>query len=204
MNVPLKANVQCVDGDAGRLTCVIINPITRQLTHIVVDEKDPPYLKRLVPLDLIIAGTPDGVTLDCTRAQLSALRPVVEFEHPQGNGLHTLFAAKTYGRWPQNVGKTLPVSVDQERLAPEVVKIHQDSPVRATDGRVGQVVGFLVNPVTKKIAALIVGRKSWWKTIETRIVISQVDSFKPDLILLKLSKVQLQKVSAIQWQKRYI
>lgn len=204
MNIPLNTGVQCNDGYAGRLICVIINPTSRHLTHIVVDEKGPPYLKRLVPLDLVKSGTSDEVTLDCTVVQLSTLRPVVEFEYPQGNGLHTLFAAKSASQWPQNVSKDLPIPAELEQLAPEAVKIHQNNLVRATNGRVGSVVEFLVNPATKKIIALIARRKFWWKTTETKVLISQVDNFEPDLVLLKLNKSELQSIVTGQWQKRYI
>jgi hypothetical protein len=204
MKILLNGDIQCIDGFAGRLICVIVNPLSQQLTHIVVDEKRPPYLKRLVPLDLVSVGNSDGVTLDCTLVQLSALRPVVEFEYPQGNGLHTLFAAKSARQWPQNVSDNLSVSVELERLAPETIKIHRDNSVRAMNGRVGKVVEFLVNPATKKIIALTIRRKSWWKTIETRVPIFQVDHFELDLVLLKSDKRELQSITTGQWQKRNI
>ena len=204
MKVSLNSHIQCIDGYVGRLICVVVNPTSQQLTHIVVDEKRPPYLNRLVPLDLVACGNSDEVTLNCTVDQLSALRPVVEFEYPQGNGLHTLFAAKSARQWPQNVSDNLPISVELERLAPEAIKIHRDNSVRAMNGRVGKVVEFLVNPATKKIIALTIRRKFWWKTIETRVPISQVDHFELDLVLLKFNKRELQSIMTGQWQKRNI
>jgi hypothetical protein len=184
--------------------CVIINPVSRQLTHIVVDEKESPFLKRLVPLDLVTTGDTNGVALDCTMAQLSTLRPLVEFEYPQGNGLHTLFAAKNERQWPQNISQKLPVSAESERLAPEAVKIHKSNSVRATNGRIGRAVEFLVDPTTKKIVMLITVRKYWWKTIEARVPIYQVDHFESDLVLLKLNKNELLTKRTGQWQNRYI
>ena len=204
MKISLNSDIQCIDGYAGRLICVIVNPISQQLTHIVVDEQRSPYLKRLVPLDLVSIDNSDGVTLGCTLVQLSALRPVVEFEYPQGNGLHTLFAAKIARQWPQSVSDNLPISVELERLAPEAIKIHQDNSVRAINGRVGKVIEFLVNPATKKIHALTIRRKIWWKTIDTRVPISQVDHFELDMVLLKFDKSELQRITTGQWQKRNI
>ena len=204
MKISLNSDIQCTDGYAGRLICVIVNPVSRELSHIVVDEKKPPYLKRLVPLDLVSIGNSDGVALKCTVVQLSTLRPLVEFEYPQGNGLHTLFAAKSARQWPQNVNDNLPISVELERLVPEAIKIHQDNLVRAMNGRVGKVVEFLVNPATKKIIALTIRRKFWWKTIDTRVPISQVDHFELDLVLLKFNKSELQSITTGQWQKRNI
>jgi hypothetical protein len=45
MDIPVKAVVQCTDGPGGRSTYVVVNPITEQVTHLVVKERQP----RLVP-----------------------------------------------------------------------------------------------------------------------------------------------------------
>ncbi len=38
-NIPINAKVECTDGPAGEETNIIINPTTRQVTHIVVQDK---------------------------------------------------------------------------------------------------------------------------------------------------------------------
>ena len=58
MKIPLNARVQCTDGPGGRVVQVIVNPITRKMTHVVVEEKkaatrrtpgtDPIHCERLV------------------------------------------------------------------------------------------------------------------------------------------------------------
>jgi hypothetical protein len=170
----------------------------------VVDEKEAPYLKRLTPLELIRAGDSTEIWLDCTRAQLSTLRPFLEIEDFKGNGLHTQYTAKMYSIWPKNVRRKLPVPIKLEQLAPETVKIHGNNRVKVTDGNLGRVSQFLVNPITKKATALVVRWRTWWKVNEALVPISQVDHFEEDLVFLKLSKLDLQEAGMTQLQHNYI
>ena len=39
MDIPLDAEVLCTDGAGGRSTCLIINPVTKEITHLVVQTK---------------------------------------------------------------------------------------------------------------------------------------------------------------------
>ena len=38
MEIPLQAQVECTDGLCGRSVYVLINPVTDQVTHLVVKE----------------------------------------------------------------------------------------------------------------------------------------------------------------------
>ena len=63
MEIPLKISVQCTDGLAGQVKCVMVNPVSQQLTHMVVEERGFPHLKRLVPLELIKNGNSGHIQL---------------------------------------------------------------------------------------------------------------------------------------------
>ena len=49
MDMRIDAVVRCTDGPGGHSTCVIVNPVTGQVTHLVVKEKHPPHAERRVP-----------------------------------------------------------------------------------------------------------------------------------------------------------
>jgi hypothetical protein len=51
MDIPINADIQCPDAPCGCSTCVIVNPTTQQITHLVVKEIQFPHDKRLVPID---------------------------------------------------------------------------------------------------------------------------------------------------------
>jgi hypothetical protein len=59
-DIPLNVDVNCHDGNCGKSSQIIINPLNQAITHIVVQNEE--FLdsnKRLVPLDKVIASVRD-------------------------------------------------------------------------------------------------------------------------------------------------
>jgi hypothetical protein len=76
LEIPLNANVVCVDGHAGKCTHVIFDANRRVVTHIVVKEdKSFAALDWLVPVDQIVGSTHDLIRLGCTKADLAKMTP---------------------------------------------------------------------------------------------------------------------------------
>jgi hypothetical protein len=75
----IGGKVSCRSGHCGRLTRVIIDPIQRTLTHIVVEPHD--QLGRLVPLDLVEAATPQQIDLACTLTEFDDLAPSMDTDY---------------------------------------------------------------------------------------------------------------------------
>ena len=53
----IGTEASCTDGDCGEVRRVIVNPVAREVTHLVVEPKDRLGLARLVPLDLVDASS---------------------------------------------------------------------------------------------------------------------------------------------------
>ena len=53
MHIPLNVVVHAKDGRCGRSTHIIYNPTSEKLTHIVIRERQPSRIERLVPIKLI-------------------------------------------------------------------------------------------------------------------------------------------------------
>jgi hypothetical protein len=204
MDITLKANVHCTDGLVGQAICVMIDPVHRQLTHIVVEEKNSTRLKRLVPVELITAGDRHNIHLDCTRAQLATLRPFMEIEYPREGALYFTYGTDVETSWPYDTNVEMPVPLELERLAPDEVVIQQNSPVHAADGRVGQVKGFLINPTNKSLISIALETGYFWNRQELIVALAQVDRFEEDRIILKLDKDHLKRLAAFQTQKTYV
>src|SRR5690349_8052743 len=83
--IPIGATVQCSDGYGGSVTRLIVDPLARQLTHIVVQDHTVPAVEHLVPLARVVSTTHDRVTLDCTRNTLTALEPFAEERYISSN-----------------------------------------------------------------------------------------------------------------------
>jgi hypothetical protein len=75
----IGADASCSDGACGRVSRIIVNPVAREVTHLVVDQKHRSGAGRLVPVDLVDATT-GQLRLRCTLAEFQALRPAQETE----------------------------------------------------------------------------------------------------------------------------
>ncbi len=70
--IAIGAAVMCSDGPCGKVRCVVLDPVAREVTHIVIASKHRHVLGRLVPLALVtVAG--DQVTLRCDLAAFQNL-----------------------------------------------------------------------------------------------------------------------------------
>ena len=75
-NFPIAAPVECTDGPCGKSSNVIVKSVTRQVTHVVVEDKSlPDYATRLVPVAFVANATPQRMELSCARADVAKIRP---------------------------------------------------------------------------------------------------------------------------------
>src|SRR6478672_8012538 len=70
----IGAGARCTDGVCGQVSRIIVNPVTREVTHLAVDPKHRHGPGRLVPVDLVDTTT-GQIRLRCTLAEFQTLRP---------------------------------------------------------------------------------------------------------------------------------
>ena len=78
MEIPLNAQIECMDGVCGRSVYVLINPISDKVTHLVVAKNAFPNSEYIVPVDFVtetIAGT---IRLRCSKAELEKMDPFIQ------------------------------------------------------------------------------------------------------------------------------
>lgn len=75
----IGSDVACSDGVCGKLTRVIVDPVARALTHLVVDPGVRQEEARLVPIDFV-ASSGNEIRLTCTRAQFGAFEEAEDSE----------------------------------------------------------------------------------------------------------------------------
>jgi len=87
--IPLRigADAMCADGVCGKVSRVVVDPVARVVSHLVVQPRHWPGLGRLVPLDLVDAATPNEVRLRCTRAEFDGLGFAEDAHFAQGTSL---------------------------------------------------------------------------------------------------------------------
>jgi hypothetical protein len=75
----IGADASCTDGACGQVSRIIINPVAREVTHLVIDPRHWHGPGRLVPIDLVDAET-GQIRLRCTLAEFQTLRSAQETE----------------------------------------------------------------------------------------------------------------------------
>lgn len=80
MEIPIKARVQCTDGPGGEATHVIVHPVMKKVTRLVVRETKAPHIERIVPFGFVEETAANQIRLRCSRQELSRMQPFVRTE----------------------------------------------------------------------------------------------------------------------------
>jgi len=192
-NIPIHAQVECTDGSAGNSTAVIINPVTRTLTHFAVEDHEslvPSSL--LVPVELVSETTPDKIFLTCTRAELSDLEIFSETHYIQNEDT-TIEYLEPY-LTPLDVHY---LAVETESVPPGELAVHRGTTVEASDGYIGTVGEFLIDPDNGHITHMVLQKGHAWGKKDMTVPIAVIDRVDEVTVYLKLSKAELVALPSI-------
>lgn len=194
IDIPVKTEVQCSDGDAGLSTYVIVNPINNLITHLVVKSSEEPFKEYKVPVDQIEETTPNLIKLKCTRDDLDKMDPFISEEYIHTNVPDFEGYQDDYLAWPY----VLPppgfvydsedgyIPLELENMPEGELAVSRGAQVEATDGYVGQVDELLINSSNMHITHLVLRERHIFKDREITIPVSQIDHVDEDTIYLKL------------------
>jgi sporulation protein YlmC with PRC-barrel domain len=199
MDIPVDVDVKCAGELCGRSKYLVVNPVKDRITHLVVAEKDYPHIERLVPVDQIIESKPDEINLRCTQNKLFQMESFVETDFIGGDRLEpTLPYNATYQFWPYTMYEATPMPIEREKIPAGEILIRRGTMVEATDGSVGRVDEFLVDPRNDSISHLVLREGHLWGEKDVTIPISEVEMITGDTVKLKLSKKEVGQLPSIQ------
>ncbi|MFN2103328.1 MAG: PRC-barrel domain-containing protein [Candidatus Promineifilaceae bacterium] len=208
MDIPLDVDVFCSDGLCGRSTAVVINPISQKVTHIAVATKEMLHSEYLVPVDLIKESQPDAIQLSCSRNTLATLDPFHKVKFVSLNDLEETDRPPTEipeahlssaWLWPYVTAEGgYGNYINVEQISHEELAIHRGAQVSATDGKVGKVDEFVINPENDKITHLVLREGHLWGQKDIMIPITEIDRTETDTVYLKLSKDAIEHLPAMQ------
>ncbi len=204
MDIPVNADVICEDGSCGRSTYVIIDPTTWQVTHVVVKEKGFPYVERQVSLDRVAETGHRTIRMKCTRDELAATDQFIEMEFLSGAEPYSSYEADEYMVWPYTLPDGVRVPLEHQRIPPNELAVRRNAKVEATDGHVGVVDEFLVDPTNGHITHLVLREGHLWGKKEVTIPVSQIDRIEESTVWLKLDKRSIEALSAIPIKRLFI
>ncbi len=204
MEIPIKAKVFCRDEHCGHISCVVINPINDEVTHVVVEDDYYPYEERIVSVELIKETTSDSIDLSCDKDELSHMEDFIEHRYIHVDKVHGSYPARRhvylpYG-WPIHEEFA---EIKQERIPPGKVPFHLGAVVNAVDGTVGQVDEFLIDPESGHITHLIMRKDHLWGRTDKTIPVSEIDRVEEDTVFLKLDKAEIEALPEIPIDRRY-
>jgi sporulation protein YlmC with PRC-barrel domain len=206
MLLELGKPVRSQDGTTvGELADVVIDPIEKRVTHLVVRPHHGPGASRLVPIADAEAAT-DGreIPLRITAAEVDALPNIEDFaylrlgESPVADpdwdvGVTNVLALPYY----QSAGFVEPylgveeVGTVYDRIPKGEVEIRRSSSVFTSEGRyVGDVDGFIVDD-DEQITHLVLERGHLWGRREVTIPVSAVAKVESDTVTVGLSEREI-------------
>ncbi len=197
MDVRVNVDVYCADGLCGRSTRVIVDRNTEQVTDVVVKEKRPPNAERIVPVGWIVESSPQAMRVSGTADELAVLddfveRRFAEVAVPALEPAPNTYMLQYYAQ--PMLTETELVSADEERLRPGQVTLEKGSHVEATDGRVGRVDEFIVNPDDGHISHIVLKQGHLFGQKEISIPVSEIDRIDTNVVYLRLSKDAIDKL----------
>ncbi len=195
MDIPLKAKVYCADGECGESTRVIVESSTLQVSHLVVREKQSPHAERVIPLEWVVDADEDTIHVSGTSEELKKMDEFVERRFTAVSVPTLSHTGNVY----MPTGISVPamtdsevVPSDEERLRAGQVTLERGAKVEATDGRVGIVDEFVVDPNDKTVSHLVMQKGHLWGKREVSIPMSDIDRVDKDVVYLKLSKQEIE------------
>jgi sporulation protein YlmC with PRC-barrel domain len=209
----IGAEVSCTDGVCGEVRRVVVDPVARAVTHLVVEPVRRRGTGRLVPLGLIDAA-PEEIRLHCTLAEFGQLDAAEETQFlPGGNG-YGAYGPEQALFWPyynlgiggglaDGMGTGMGVglenasrTVTSDKVPLGEVEVRRGEHVHATDGDIGQVQGLVIDPRDHRLTHVLLQEGHLWGRKEVAIPMSAVTGVD-DGVRLSITKQQVQDLPPV-------
>jgi sporulation protein YlmC with PRC-barrel domain len=202
MRLELRKPVRCSDRTvAGELGDIVIDPVARRVTHLVVKDHEDGR-SRLVPIDLAEAGEDGGeILLSCTAEDVHRLSDIEGFaylhvsEFP-GNGpdwdvgvvnvlTQPSYESTGFGTYPATFEEGVGMTYD--RVPKGEVEIRHSSSVTTSNGHpLGDVDGLVVRR-DGMITHVVIERGHLWRRREVTLPVGAVTRWESDSLTVGLS-----------------
>ena len=200
----IGAQASCTDGVCGELRRVVVDPVARSVTHLVIQPKDSLELARLIPVDLVDA-TAGQIRLRCTLEEFEHLDLAEESQFIPGGlvagyGPEQMLTLPYYGLGPGLAGVgpgVVPMSVTYDTIPLGEVEVRRGEHVHATDGSIGRVQGLVIEPQSHHVTHVLLQEGHLWGKKEVAIPIRDVANVDQDGIHLNIARQQVQDLPPV-------
>ncbi len=200
LEIPLGANVECTDGECGKSTSIIVNPVGRKVTHFVLENDEfVGHRDRIVPIEKIASATRKVIRLNCTIQDVVTMKPFTETRYIRRDVSQyssAYYGHETYSE-PYYTPNEGAISVDAESVPAGEQIAHRGMVVEASDGKVGVVEGLVVNPENEEITHLILQEGHLLGKKDVALPISAVEKVVDDIVHLNVDKKTIEDLPAV-------
>lgn len=228
----IGSEVVCSDGACGQLLRVVVNPVARALTHLVVEHSFQQGTGRLVPIDLVESAAHE-VRLRCSVAEFEALEEAEEKHLVQG----------APGQWGYGQGQMLslpyfalgmgmrgmggmgmggmggmgmggmggmgmrgmnmgPQETVEDRVPEGEVEVRRGEHVHATDGDIGRIAGFVIDPADHHLTHVLLDEGHLWGKKRVVIPIGAVTDVS-DGVRLSMTKAEVGDLPPVELEDHH-
>jgi sporulation protein YlmC with PRC-barrel domain len=154
----------------------------------------------LLPLSFITESLAKHIAANCTRADLAQMAPFLKTVRMEDQGLGAMDSQALLGAEQQGgsgfqdfsfVGAGSSEMVEVEAIPETEIVVRHGIAVEATDGKVGEVDGFSLDPQSGQITALLLREGHLFKK-DVAITLDQVDRIGEMAVYLTVAKAAAQ------------
>jgi hypothetical protein len=206
----IGSQVTCSDGPCGQLARVVVDPVARSLTHLVVEPRHHVGLSRLVPIELVRSAGPE-IALGCSTAEYDELEAAEESRFLSeserlGYGPGEVLAWPYYGlgRGIGGIGMGgmgmggAPQSITFDRVPVGEVAVRRGEHVHASDGAIGHIQGLVIDPTDHHVTHVLLQEGHLWGKKQVSIPIGAVEAVTEEGVRLGLSKDQVRELPQVE------
>jgi hypothetical protein len=202
MEIPLNAQVKCIDGDCGRAVFVLIDPNLDDITHLVIKET-PDSNEYIVPVEDILGTEAGMIQLRCSKAELEQMKPFIKTTYIEEQVPERFFSydGNLYGMGSHTFipyitpGMKMKVPLKKRQIPQGELALRRGTRVEATDGFVGHVDEFIIDPKHGHITHLVMREGHLWGHKEVIIPLLALKEVRQNTVFLRLSKRQIESLT---------
>ena len=210
----MGSEVACTDGVCGDLRRVVIDPVAREITHLVVEPKHRREAGHLVPIDLVTSAATE-IQLRCTKSEFDSLEVADETQFLSGGGgqlgysqdnVHSLpyygLATRDMGTRVSGLGTSVPgrnadaAAINYDHVPLGEVEVRRGEHLYAGDEPVGRVQGLVINPSDHHVTHILLDEGHLWGKKRVAIPITAVKRVGA-IIRLNLTKDEVQDLPPV-------
>jgi sporulation protein YlmC with PRC-barrel domain len=198
-DITLNAKVQCSDAACGQATNVIVNPVTFEVTHIVVQDKSlPGNATRLVPIGNVASTTQTQITLSCSISDVVRMQPFITTRFIQHSGSGQAYSSGEAYHSQYVFNDTGYDSAQVECVPHGELPVFTGMQVEASDGKIGKLDELVLDKDSGDITHLQMREGHLWGKKDVAIPVSAVDLCDGETIYLKIDKKAVKALPAVK------